>query len=292
MSNVGPLVVVVGQTAAGKSSVAMSIAQQYDGEIICADSWTLYRRFNIGTAKPSLADREKAPHHMLDILEPDEDFTAVDFKEQSMQLIDEIIDRGKLPIIVGGNGLYIDSVIYNYSFMPPGDPGQRERLNQKPLPELIALAEEKGVSLKGIDRRNSRRVIRAIEADGQKPTKEPLRDNTLMLGIKRSRQELRTRMEERIEAMFGMGLQFEVEKLAGEYGWDIEAMKAIGYREFKQYFEGEISKNELKKKILRSTLRDLAKRQRSWLKKHSEIEWVPSSDEANKKVGNFLKKSE
>ena len=286
------LVVIVGQTASGKSSIAMQTAQQYDGEIISADSWTVYKGFDIGTAKPSRDDRAKVPHHMIDILEPQQDFTAVDFKQQTMVLIDEIHSRDKLPILVGGNGLYIDSVIYNYSFMPPGEPGQRERLNQKSLQELIELADERGISLQGIDTRNSRRIVRAIEADGQRPSKEPMRGNTLMIGIDRDRQELRQRMEDRIEAMFGMGLQFEVKALSDKYGWGIEAMKAIGYREFKSYFDNEISKNELKRQILRSTLRDLAKRQRAWFKKHPQIEWVQSAGEADQLVSDFLKKAE
>jgi len=287
-----PLIVIVGQTAAGKSSIAMQIAQQYDGEIISADSWTVYKGFNIGTAKPSPDDRKKVPHHMIDILDPEEDFTAVDFKQRTMQLIDKIHARGNLPILVGGNGLYIDSVIYNYSFMPPGDPGQRELLNKKSLAELLGLADERGISLKGIDKRNSRRVIRAIEAGGKRPTRDPMRENTIMIGIHRDRQKIRQRIEERIEAMFGMGLQFEVKALADKFGWDTEAMKAIGYREFKGYFNNEISKNELKRQILRSTLRDLAKRQRAWFKKHPQIKWVHSVDEAEQKIADFLKKTE
>jgi len=287
-----PLLVIVGQTSSGKSSLSLALAQQFNGEIICADSWTVYKGFDIGTAKPTTQDQQLVLHHLIDIIQPGDDFTAVDFKQRCVELLDDISDRNKLPILTGGNGLYIDSVIYDYSFMPPGEPGQRELLRTKSIDQLLAIANTKQIDLTGIDIRNSRRVIRAIEADGQRPTRQPMRGNTLMIGISRNRQQLRQRMEQRIEGMFADGLTHEVAALVDEYGWNTEAMKAIGYREFKSYFDNDISKNELKRRILRSTLRDLAKRQRTWFKKHPQIVWVSSAEEATSEVDKFLKNSE
>jgi len=283
--------VIVGQTASGKSSLSLQLAQQFDGEIINADAWNVYKDMNIGTAKPSVEERRRIPHHLLDLVAPDADFTAVDFQRQANRAINEVHSNDKLPFMVGGNGLYVDSVLYDYSFLPTGDKGQRERLVKKPIEELVEIAKDKQIDLRGIDTRNSRRIIRAIETDGQQPTRKPLRENTLILGVHRSRTHLRKRIEQRVETMFAQGLPHEVRDLVDRYGWDTEAMKGIGYREFKDYFDNTISKNELKRRIVRSTLK-LAKKQRSWFKRNTKIVWVESTDEAVSVVNKFLKNSE
>lgn len=287
IDNPYPMVVIVGETAAGKSSLAMHIAQQYNGEIICADSWTVYKEMNIGTAKASPKDREKVSHHLLDIVSPDSDFTAVDFQQRANEAIRDISSRNKLPVMVGGNGLYVDSVLFDYTFLPPGENEERRYLNSLNLEQLHELAREKQIDMTGIDRHNKRRVVRAIEANGQKPGRSPMRKNTLVVGIKRSKQELRDRIEQRVEKMFAQGLPHEVKALINIYGWDVEAMKGIGYREFKGYFNNDISKNEVKRRIVRSTVR-LAKKQRSWFKRNRQIEWVTSEAEALKEVHDFL----
>lgn len=285
--NEPPMVVVVGETASGKSNISMNIAQQYNGELICADSWTIYDEMNIGTAKPAPEDRKRVRHHLLDVVKPDEDFTAVDFQRLANEAIVDIIERGKLPIMVGGNGLYVDSVLFSYTFLPASSDEEREKLSSMTLEQLRDLAFEKGVDLTGIDRHNKRRVVRAIEAGGERPGHSPMRANTLIIGVKRSKQELRERIEARVEKMFAHGLPHEVKNLVDTYGWETEAMKGIGYREFHGFFEGGVSKNEVKRRIVRSTVR-LAKKQRSWFKRNRQIRWVDSEEQALELVHEFL----
>lgn len=282
-----PLIIVVGETATGKSGLSMYLAQQLDGEIVNADAWNVYRKMDIGTAKPTPAEREQVPHHLIDIVDPDDDYTAATFQRDAKKVIAEISSRGKLPIMVGGNGLYVDSVLFDYSFLPPGQDGQREELNKKTIPELIEIINKKQYDLTGIDQRNKRRLVRLIENDGKRPGKGDLRDNTLVIGVKRSRTELRKRIEQRVEIMFRSGLRKELDELVQHYSWETEAMKGIGYAEFKGYYDGEFSMTQTKQRIVSSTLK-LAKRQRTWFKRNPHIQWVESSEQAEELVQNFL----
>src|SRR5579859_3941326 len=158
-----PLLAVVGPTASGKSSLALRLAQQFDGEIICADSWTVRRELNIGTAKPTAAERAAVRHHLLDIVSPDEDFTAAVFKRLANAAITDISARGKLPILVGGTGLYVDGVLYDYGFLPAGDRGDRRALNDMSIEQLLQKIAEAGIGLGDVDTRNKRRLIRLLE---------------------------------------------------------------------------------------------------------------------------------
>jgi tRNA dimethylallyltransferase len=274
---VPPLVVIVGETASGKSGLAMELAQKFEGEIICADSWTVYKGFDIGTAKPSKKDRLLVPHHLLDVADPSGGFNAVVFQELAEAAINGIVRRGKLPILVGGTGLYIDSVIYQYQFLSAPPAGMREKLNNLSLDELLAMAEAEGILTQGIDTRNKRRVIRLIESDGELPSRKPLRENTLVLGMNVLREKLRERIELRVDTMLLAGLEAEVKQLADEYGWDAEPMKGIGYKQWRGYFDGTISHDELRARIIKNTM-DLAKRQRTWFKRSTDIQWLASSD--------------
>src|SRR5512146_3057155 len=137
------LVVIVGETASGKSDLAVRVAKKFGGEIICADSWTVRKAVDIGTAKPTAAERTEIPHHLLDIAEPCEDFTAAVFKRLANEAIQDIANRGNLPILVGGTGLYIDGVIYDFGFLPAGDRKAREELNRFTNDELLKRISEK-----------------------------------------------------------------------------------------------------------------------------------------------------
>jgi len=234
-----PLVVILGETASGKSALALEIAKRFNGEIICADSWTVYKDFDIGTAKPSGLDRAMAPHHLLDVASAHGGFNAVVFQQLALAAMKSIAARGRLPILVGGTGLYIDSVIYHYEFLAAPPPGMREVLNKLSLDELLERAERQGLLTEGIDTRNKRRVIRLIENEGKLPSRKPLRENTLLLGVSVPRDELRSRVELRVDAMLAAGLEDEVAHLKDEYGWDAEPMKGIGYREWQKYFDGK-----------------------------------------------------
>ena len=282
-----PLLAIVGETATGKSAVAMELAERFDGEIVNADSWQIYRGMDIGTAKPTESDRAKVKHHLLDIADPDEEFTAAIYKEMAVKAIGSIGAKNKTPILVGGTGLYIDGVLFDYSFLPPGESGEREMWQAMDIDELVNEIEERGYPLDGIDVRNKRRLIRLLENRGKTPSRSGLRDNTLVIGIYTSRNMLRSNIERRVEKMFRSGLRHEVRELADEYGWGAEAMKGIGYREFYEYLHGSQSMSETKRKIIKNTI-ELAKRQRTWFKRNREIVWVDSTQKAIDEARSFL----
>lgn len=286
-----PLVVVVGETASGKSALAMELAERFGGELICADSWTVYKGFDIGTAKPSAEEREKIPHHLLDVADPAEGFSAVIFQKLAKQAIADIGSRGKLPILVGGTGLYIDSVLFDYSFLPPSDPALRQELNNLSLVEVQQRANRLGLDMSGIDAQNKRRVIRLIENNGMQPTKRTMRENTLVLGIATDRDQLLDRITRRVDAMLAVGLEGEVRELAECYGWQVEPMKGIGYREWWEYFVGTQNLPETRERILKASM-DLAKRQRTWFKRNNGIQWLYDRSEAVDFVTTFLNKTD
>lgn len=273
------LLVIVGPTASGKSELALRIAKRFNGEIIAADSWTVYRGFDIGTAKPTVAEQKAVKHHLVDVTDAKSGFNAPKFKKLAEKALSDIKKRGKLPILAGGTGLYIDSVIFDYSFLPSGTPGERERLNELNIEELLHEAENKKVDLTGVDIRNKRRIIRAIESGGRQPTKNDLKQGVLMVGIRVPGEELKQKVEQRVEKMFKQGLEEEVKHLSKLYGWDNEPMKGIGYKEWKDYFEGKQSLEQTKRRIVSATM-NLAKRQRTWFKRNSHIRWFKTSEGA------------
>jgi tRNA dimethylallyltransferase len=271
------LLAIVGETASGKSDLALKIAKTYRGEIISADSWTVYRGFDIGTGKPTITQQKAVKHHLIDVREPTDGFNAPMFKEMAEKSIEDIRKRGKLPILVGGTGLYIDSVLYDFGFLPNSK--ERDELNSFTLVDLLELASTRKIDLSGVDIRNKRRVIRAIESGGQKPTKSELRPSTLIIGLQMDREELRRRVEDRTDEMLAAGLEPEVRELAGKYGWEIEPMKGIGYREWRDYFEGNQTLDQTRQRIISATM-NLAKRQRTWFKRDKNIQWFSSADQA------------
>ncbi len=266
------LLVVVGETASGKTALGVELAKRLNGEVICADSWTVRRGVDIGTAKPTEEERQEVPHHLLDVVEPCGEFTAAVFKRLANQAIKDISDRGKLPIIVGGTGLYVDGVIYDFDFLPAGDRKEREELNRLSAAQLLDKVKNLKLDPGGVDIRNKRRLIRLIETKGQKPTRQPLRESTFIIGLKTPREEIERRMIKRLDDMMDAGLEDEVRMLAGKYGWDCEALKGIGYAQWKDYFEGSQSLPETRSKIIKATF-EYAKRQRTWFKRNKSIHW-------------------
>ena len=270
-----PLIVIVGPTASGKSSLALDIAKQFYGEIVSADSWMIRKGVDIGTDKPNIEQRIDIPHYMVDIIEPDEDYTAAVYKKEAIDIIDGINSRNKLPILVGGTGLYIDSILYDYSFLPASDPKTRTELSNKSLAELQRMAIIKGLPLDSIDERNKRRVIRLIETNGGIANKKKLRKNTLIIGLMPEKNRLEESIAGRVDTMIAMGLENETRNLANNYGWQCEALKGIGYHEWKLYFEGLQTIDDAKQRIIKDTVL-LAKRQVTWFKRNKSIHWFPT----------------
>lgn len=285
-----PLVVIIGETASGKSALAEMLAEKFNGEIIAADSWTVYKDFDIGTAKPDRDTRKRIPHHLLDIADPRSGFSAAEYKRRALAAISDIADRQRLPILVGGTGLYVDSVLFDFSFLPPAAQEVRASLNERSLDALLAMIEQAGYDLSGIDVRNKRRLIRLIESDGARPERnEELRPNTLVIGMRVEREELRSRITRRVDAMLAAGLEAEVAMLAQRYGWEVEPMKGIGYREFYEYFNGSQPIGETRERIISASL-NLAKRQRTWFKRNNSIHWISKQADAVEIITTFLNK--
>jgi len=281
------LVVLLGETASGKSVLGLNIAKKHNGEIICSDSWTVRKFMDIGTAKPSKKEQQDVPHHLLDVVAPDESFTAADFKRLANVAIADIQSRGKLPIMVGGTGLYIDAVVYDYSFLGGEGTLDRDELGAMSAEELANMAHDKGIDLTDIDVRNKRRIIRAMESGGEKPTRSVLKSDTLLIGKVLEKNELQDRIEFRVDQMLRAGLEAEVKQLLEKYGWETEAMKGIGYREWQDYFEGNQSLETTRERIISAT-KNLAKRQRTWFKRNPDIQWVASPQEAEALINEFL----
>jgi len=281
-----PLVVIVGPTASGKSSTAMNVAQAFDGEIICADSRTIYEHMDIGTAKPSAEDQALVPHWGLDLVEPGESFTAADFKTYALKKVEEIRSRGHLPIIVGGTGLYVDGVIFDYEFAKP-QPELRKTLEALSLEELIYYCENNNITLPE-NEKNRRYVIRAIEQKGitNKRLRRPI-DNVVLVGITTERSELRRRITKRSEQLFENGMVEEAIMLGKKYGWESEAMTGNIYKLVRKYLASELTSKQLKQDNITSDWR-LAKRQLTWLKRNEFINWV-ELDEAFEYIKSALK---
>lgn len=271
-----PLVVIVGPTASGKSSLAMKIARKYDGEIICADSRTVYKNMDIGTAKPSKKDQAEIPHWGLDLVEPGERFTAADFKKYAEKAIETIRQNGKLPILVGGTGLYVDGVIFDYQFVET-DLTLRKELESLSLEELKEYCANNNVNLPE-NENNRRYVVRAIEQKNTSGTRlsEPI-TNSIIVGIATEPSLLRERIEHRAEQLFETGMVEEAKMLGEKYGWNSEAMTGNIYKLVKEFVDGQFDEAELKQ---RNAIADwqLAKRQITWLKRNPFIHWVALDD--------------
>ena len=269
-----PLIVIAGPTASGKSGVAIEIAEQYGGEIISADSRTIFKGMDIGTAKPSKADQARVPHWGLDIVKPGEAFSAADFKAYAVQKIAEIRSRGHLPIMVGGTGLYIDAVIFDYEFGPAADPVLRAKLEEMTLEDLHEYCIQHNITLPENDK-NKRYVIRAIElkSTSAKRLDHPIK-NCIIVGIATERDVLRERINLRAEQLFDDGVVDEAKTLGDMYGWESEAMTGNIYRLAHAYLDKLITEDELKYRNQNADWQ-LAKRQLTWLKRNQFIEWLP-----------------
>lgn len=267
-----PLIAVVGETATGKSDLALDLAKEFNAEIVSADSWVVRKGVDIGTAKPDKNQMELIRHHMIDIIEPDDDYSAARYKEDAVRAINGVYARGKIPIVVGGTGLYVDAVLYDYSFLPNVSKETREELNSMNRDDLLALALTKHLPLDNIDIRNKRRIIRLIETNGGVASKKGLIEDCLVIGLSATREQLSDRITKRVDTMLINGLEDEVEALYLQYGWGCEALKGIGYHEWRKYFEGTQSIEITKQRIIKNSLM-LAKRQRTWFKRNKSIRW-------------------
>jgi tRNA dimethylallyltransferase len=282
------LLVIVGETASGKSALAASIAKQFNGEIIAADGRTIYKGMDVGTAKPTHGERAEVPHYLIDELTLDEPITAALFKEKALQAIAQITAKGMLPMMVGGSGLYIDSVLFDYAFLEPAQTAERVRLQAMTVVQLQAEFEARSITLPE-NTQNPRHLIRALETGGRQATRASLRPNTLLLGTRLDRDVLKERITKRVDSMIAAGLEKEVRQLVARHGWNEQLSQTIGYKEFKRYLEGDETLAEVRAAIIRNT-NAYAKRQRTWFKRNPSINYPSNEAEAVDLVTTWLNK--
>ena len=267
-----PLIVIIGPTASGKTSLAIQLAKKYRGEIICADSRTVYRGMNIGTAKPSLGEQQGVPHWGLDLVDPRDSFSASQFKGYACQKIKEIRSRGNIPFLVGGTGLYIDSVIFDFQFGGKFSKEKRDNLQEMTISELQQYCVNHDVVLPE-NSKNKRYLIRAIERADKKPSglETPL-NNTIIVGITTDKQLLKQRITDRAKKMFKDGVVEETIVLANNAGWCNEAMTGNVYPVIKKLIDKEIDEDQTIREFIVSDV-NLVKRQLTWFRRNPFIEW-------------------
>ena len=282
----GGMLAVVGPTATGKSELAMLLAEQLDGEIISVDSMQVYRGLDIGTAKPSALDRARVPHHLIDIIEISAEFNVAHFVGVAQQAIQEIRQRGRLPVLCGGTGLYFKALFHGLGQAPPGNAALRFDLEKIPLPELLAeLASCDPVTYQRIDRQNPRRVIRALEvirvtgkayslqrADWSLEPK--MVHGTVFFGLMRNPADLQNRIDTRVDAMFRQGLVAETKQLLNVgLANNPTALQALGYRQTVDYLQGVRSLPETIA-LVKLRTRQFAKRQMTWFRRQLPVHWI------------------
>ncbi|MDB5179006.1 MAG: tRNA dimethylallyltransferase [Patescibacteria group bacterium] len=283
------LIAIVGTTASGKTDLALDLAERFNGEIVCADSRTIYRGMDIGTAKPTAGERARVPHHLLDVVDPGERLSAAAFKTLAEAAIADIVARGKLPFLVGGSGLYVDAVLFDYQFPAEAEPERRAQLEAMSDEELLELlAAEDAAAYERVDLANRRRVIRAVETAGQgRGRRQAVRPGVLVLGLALNKEIIQFRVEQRVQKMLGRGFTEEVRHIGVTYGWDSAALDVIGYRAFKDVVLGTKSAAEGVADFVRGDMA-LMKKQQTWFKRNPAIQWLEDVDEADKLVREFL----
>ena len=305
------IICIAGPTASGKTALAVELAKEFNGEVVSCDSMYVYKRMNIGTAKPTIEEMDGIVHHMIDVAEPWEDFSVSKYCDMAAPIVDDIVARGKTAIIAGGTGLYMDSLIKGNDFAPVPATGVRERLEAKAaqvgfdaiLEELRAIDPESADRLK-----DTRRVIRALEVyyetgitmtEHNRRTQEiPPRYNPLWIGLDfAQRSELYRRIDLRVGIMLEMGLIQEIrDLLSSGIPEKCTALQAIGYKEFVAALRGECTVEEAADQV-RMFSRRYAKRQLTWLRRNKNIHWLiretgQGSDEILEKARQVIRESD
>jgi tRNA dimethylallyltransferase len=295
------LLAIVGPTATGKTEVGILLAEGLGGEIVSADSMQVYRGLDIGTAKPSPEQRARLPHHLVDIIDPDEPFSVADYRARADQALADIWGRGRQAIVVGGSGLYVRAIIDEMDFLVPPDPDLRRRLTEEARTLGLRALHERLAELdpqaaERIHPNDGKRIIRALEvgtrlaaearlavaARARRPASslQPVdrrrrpRYNSSQFGLTLSRPELYRRIEVRVDGMVAQGLVEEVSNLVARgYSEGLVSMKGLGYAQIAEHLRGEVSLEEAVAKLKRDTRR-FAKRQLTWFRADPRIEWI------------------
>lgn len=277
------ILVILGPTATGKSDVAVKIAKKLNGEIISADSRQVYKGMNLGSGKITKPEMKGIPHHLLDVVSPNSRFSVAKYKELAEKAIEKITEKGKTPVICGGTGFYIDTVINNISFpeVPPNF-SLRKKLSKKSAETLFEMLKKLSPSrAKNIDKHNKIRLIRAIEIAKKLGTvpkieKTPSKYDVIYVGLDLPDKELKKRIEKRLLKRIKLGMIQEVRNLQKQgVSWKRLESFGLEYRETAKYLQGKITKNEMIENLKRD-IWQFVKRQRTWFKKNKKIKWFNS----------------
>ncbi|MBS4172607.1 tRNA (adenosine(37)-N6)-dimethylallyltransferase MiaA [Bacillus sp. FJAT-49736] len=307
MSDLQKLIVLIGPTAVGKTDLSIYLAKLFNGEIISGDSMQIYKEMDIGTAKISIEEMKGVPHHLIDIKEPEDSFSVAEFQQLVRSKIAEIHKRNAIPMIVGGTGLYIQSVIYDYQFSDDvGNDEFRKMLEMRAKTEgNMALYNEfmaiDPISAEKIHPNNIRRVIRALEifhctgktaSDYHQMQKPHLLYNVALVGLTMEREKLYNRINRRVDIMMEKGLMEEVKKLYDANLRDVQSIQAIGYKELYAYFDGEITLDEAVERLKQNS-RNYAKRQLTWFRNKMDVTWFDMTEASErskkiKEISNFI----
>ena len=287
------VIVICGPTASGKTTLSIQLAQKINGEIISSDSMQIYKDMNIGTAKPDQQEMQGIKHYLLDFVEPNQRYSVADYKKDAENAIEDILQKGKVPIIVGGTGLYVDSLIYGIEY--PNiefDENYRKELERRVEKEGLEKLYEKAKkidpqAMKKISRNDQKRILRVLEiynATGKTKTEQEIesRKNEVkydyrVFAINMDREKLYDRINKRVDIMIQKGLIEEVENLLKKYNEFPTAMQGLGYKEVVEYIQGKVLKEDMIENIKRESRR-YAKRQITWFKKNKQTIWIEPQD--------------
>lgn len=296
------VVVIGGPTASGKTNLSIKLAQKINGEIVSADSMQIYKEMNIGTAKPDEEEKQGIQHYMMDIINPDERYSVADYKRQAKTAIREIINKGKVPIVVGGTGLYIDSLIYEIEYVElETDLEYRkqleERVEKEGLQELYKEAKSiDECAMEKISPNDRKRILRVLEIYKQtgktkteldKQSRKNVEYDYKVFAINMDREILYDRINKRVDIMIQKGLIEEVKQIYNKYKMFPTAMQALGYKEVVEYLEDKITKEEMIEKIKQESRR-YAKRQLTWFRKNKQTIWLDGQESIENNINRIL----
>ncbi len=297
------VIVICGPTASGKTALSIELAKKINGEIISSDSMQIYKDMTIGTAKPTVEEMQGIKHYLIDFVSPDERYSVADYKKDAKKAIKEIIEKGKTPIIVGGTGLYVDSLIYeieypNIEFDEQYRESLEKQVEEKGLEELYKKAKEiDPQAIEKISKNDKKRILRILEiyhATGKNKTeqekesrKKEVEYDYKVYALNWDREKLYERIDKRVDIMIEQGLIEEVKKVYNKYEKFPTAMQGLGYKEVVQYLENELTKEEMIEKIKQETRR-YAKRQLTWFRKNKQTIWLNAQDEIQNNIRIIL----
>lgn len=297
------VVMICGPTASGKTALSIALAKKIDGEIVSADSMQIYQEMNIGTAKPTEEEKQGIPHYVMDYVSPEQRYSVADYKKEAKKAIHQILAKGKMPIVVGGTGLYLDSLLYEIEYPEiQWDESYRQKLDDIAQEKGLAYLYEEARKIDPLatakisqnDRKRIERILEIYHATGKTKTEQEIASRQKevefdyhVYAISWDRAILYERINKRVDIMLENGLLEEVKKIRERYKCFPTAMQGLGYKEVVEYLEGKLTKEEMTQKIKQETRR-YAKRQLTWFRKNKQTIWLAGANDVQNNVSLIL----